>query len=360
MWELLKRLTLGLALIAACSAILLYSDRGSRKGSSARRSDLVPVALVQFTSSEALDQGARGLVDALADRGFSDGGKIRLQRFNAEADNAVANTIARVVTGGDFELIATISTNSLQTVANANQSARPIRHVFGVVSDPFSAGVGIDPEDHSRHPAHLTGYGCMPPCRETLELARRINPGLKRVGLVWNPAESNSVSATRLGRAVCAELGIELIEANAENAAAVIESTQAVISRGAEGIWLSADVTTIQAAEALIATALKSGIPVFSVIPGKVKGGALFDLGGDYYAIGRTVGDLAADVLEGKSPADIPVENQLPTLLFLNEKIIPGLRGSWSFPPEVRKEAVGLITAEGEQLPEMFRTPVSK
>lgn len=360
MWDVCKRLVLGLALIAACSGILLYSDRGSRQGHSAARSGPVPVALVQFTSSEALDQGVRGLLEGLADRGFSDGGKIALQRFNAEADNAVANTIARVVTAGDFDLIVTVSTNSLQTVANANQSAHPIRHVFGVVSDPYSAGVGIDPRNHSSHPAHLTGYGCMSPCREILELARRINPGLKRVGLVWNPAESNSVAVTRVGREVCADLKIELIEANAENAAAVIESTQAVIARGAEAIWLSADVTTIQAADALIATAMKSGVPVFSVTPGKVRSGALFDLGGDYYAIGRTVGDLAADVLDGRNPAEIPVENLIPTILLLNEKVIPQLRGSWNFPPDLRKEAAGVITAEGEQLPEIFRKPAGK
>jgi len=359
-WELFKRLTLGMALIAACSAILLYSDRGSRKGSSAARTGPIPVALVQYASVGSLDDGARGVVAALADRGYSDGGKIRLQRFNAEADVAMANTIARAVTTGDFDLIVTISTNSLQTVANANQSAHPIRHVFGVVSDPYSAGVGIDPQDHRRHPAHLAGYGCMPPTRELFELARRINPNLKRVGLVWNPAEANSVAATKVGRMVCADLGIELIEANAENTAAVIESTQAVISRGAEGIWLSGDVTTIQAAEALIATAFKSGVPVFSVTPGKVKSGALFDLGGDYVEIGRTVGDLAADVLEGKNPADVPVENQLPTILLLNEKIIPGLHGTWSSSREVRQEAAGVITADGEQLPERFRTPAGK
>jgi len=360
MWELFRRMALGLSLIAACSAILLYSDRDSRRRGSGVRSGPVPVALVQFASVGSLDDGVQGVVDALADRGFSDGGKIRLQRFNAEADVAMANTIARTVTSGDFDLIVTISTNSLQTVANANQSAHPTRHVFGLVSDPYAAGVGIDPEDHRHHPAHLAGFGCMPPSREVFELARRMNPNLKRVGLVWNPAESNSVAATKAGRAACADLGIELIEANAENAAAVIESTQAVISRGAEGIWLSGDVTTIQAAEALIATALKAGVPVFSVTPGKVKSGALFDFGGDYVAIGRTVGDLAADVLEGKDPAAVEIENRLPTILLLNEKIIPQLRGSWSFPADVRKEAAGMISAREEQLPQRFQTPAAK
>jgi putative ABC transport system substrate-binding protein len=350
-----------MALITLCSGMLLYSDRGSRRGSGAKRTGPIPVALVQYASVGSLDDGVQGVLAGLADRGYADGGKILLRTFNAEADVAMANTIAREVTSGDFELIVTISTNSLQTVANANQSAHPVRHVFGVVSDPYAAGVGIDPEDHRRHPAHLAGYGCMPPTREVFELALKLNPRLKRVGLIWNPGEANSVAATKLARLACTDLGLELIEANAENSAAVIESTQAVISRGAEGIWLSGDVTSIQASDALIRTALKSGIPVFSVTPGKVKEGALFDLGGDYVEIGRTVGDLAADVLEGKNPADVAIENRLPTLLLLNERILPQLRGNWSFPPEVREQAAGLITTTAEQLPERFQTaPVKR
>jgi hypothetical protein len=66
-------------------------------------------------------------------------------------------------------------------------------------------------------------------------------------------------------------------------------------------------------------------------------------------------------VLEGKNPADVAIENRLPTLLLLNERILPQLRGNWSFPPEVREQAAGLITTTAEQLPERFQTaPVKR
>ena len=100
------------------------------------------MALVQYSSVGSLDDGVQGVLSGLADRGYTDGGKIRQRKFNAAADVAMAKAIAREVTSGDFGLIVTISTNSLQTVANANQSAHPVGHVFGVVSDPYAAEIG--------------------------------------------------------------------------------------------------------------------------------------------------------------------------------------------------------------------------
>lgn len=360
MWELPKRLALGLSLIAACSALLLYSDRGSRTSAATPRSGPIPVALVQHASIAPLDDAVDGLLQVLGERGWLAGDKTRLQKFNSESDIAMANTIAREVTSGDFELIITISTISLQTVANANKGLRPVRHVFGMVSDPFGAGVGIDRENPLRHPPYMTGYGNLPPVRDVLQLARKVNPGLKKVGLVWNPAEANSVASTQIGRQVCNELGLELIEANADSAAVVLESTQAVISRGAEAIWLSGDVTTVLAADALIGAALKAGVPVFSVNPGTVRKGALCDLGGDFVAVGRTIGELAADALEGKDLAEVPVENRMPKILLINETVLPRLKGNWKLSDELRNQAVGRITAEKEDLPERFRTPRPK
>jgi len=356
MWDLLKRLVLGLSLIAACSAVLLYSDRASRQGGAARRTGPIPVALVQHASIAPLDDAVQGLLQVLGERGWLAPEKIRLQKFNSESDIAMANTIAGEVTSGPFELIITISTISLQTVANANRGLRPVRHVFGMVSDPCGAGVGIDRNDPLRHPPYMTGYGNLPPVRDVLELARRVNPALRRVGLVWNPAEANSVASTEIGRQVCTELGLELIEANADSAAVVLEATQAVISRGAEAIWLSGDVTTVVAADSLINTALKSGVPVFSVNPGTVSQGALCDLGGDFLAVGRNVGELVVEALEGRNLAEIPVENRMPKILLINETVLPQLKGNWQLSPELRREAQGRITAAGEDLPERFRS----
>src|SRR5262249_30619670 len=165
------------------------------------------------------------------------GGTIRIRRYNAEGDAATSNTIARAIVGGDDELVITLSTPSLQAVAGANREARR-PHVFGLVSDPVAAGVGISRDDPRTHPPYMVGLGTMQPVAEGFRMARRLAPRLARVGVAWNPSESNSEACTKIARAVCKELGIELLEANVDGTAAVGEAVAALVGRGAEAVYV--------------------------------------------------------------------------------------------------------------------------
>src|SRR5437667_8920781 len=175
-----KRLFLGIALITVASGILLYSDLRSRNRFQQRPNQAAAVekqfrvALVQHASQTVLEEGVRGVIQALAARGYSDGGKMKLRRYNAEADLPTANSIAKDVVGGGNDLIITVSTPSLQTVANANKFGSQTRHVFGLVTDPYGAGVGINRTNHLDHPPYLAGYGTMQPVREAFKMAQQM------------------------------------------------------------------------------------------------------------------------------------------------------------------------------------------
>ena len=170
----LRRLSLGLATIAAASTVLLLSDLDSRSSARSRSSvtTAVPrVAIVQHASLEALDDGVRGILDALADRGFEDGAGLEVLRYNAQGDITTSNAIAGEVTGANLDMIITVSTLSLQTVANANRfQASPRHHVFGITSDPFGAGVEVSADDALDHPPYMAGLGSLPPVRELFVL----------------------------------------------------------------------------------------------------------------------------------------------------------------------------------------------
>ncbi|MEY4298772.1 MAG: hypothetical protein RIR25_8, partial [Verrucomicrobiota bacterium] len=83
MLEISKRLALGVFLILLAAAVLLYTDQGSR-GAGRERGGQIKVALVEHASTRALEEGANGALQALASRGYEDGGRITLRRFNAE------------------------------------------------------------------------------------------------------------------------------------------------------------------------------------------------------------------------------------------------------------------------------------
>ena len=345
----LKKVSLGVFLIMGASGVLLYSDLGSRSGGKVESAGRqLNVAVVQQTSIPTLDEGLAGAIDALKDRGYAEGGRIALHRYNAEGDIATANAIATEVTSADNDLILTISTISLQTVANANKRAnKPRHHVFGIVTDPYAVGVGVSAQNHSDHPSYMTGLGSMPPIPELFKLAREMHPGLKRVGLVWNPAEANSVIATKAGREVCASLGIELVEANAENATMVGDAVSSVLARNVDAIWVSPDLTTAHGLDIIIRKAQLAKVPVISSVPTNKTTGTLFDLGANYHAIGYEVGKIAADVLDGRDPANIPVENMTLSRLQINRLALKNLRDRWTITDQELARADFVVDENG-------------
>ncbi len=299
------------------------------------------------SSIAALDDGIIGVLDELKHRGYVDGGRITLRRYNAEGDISVANAIAKDVTSGDFDLIISVSTVSLQTIANANKVATPSRrHVFGLVSNPYVVGVGISQENHLNHPPYMTGVGSLAPVLEIFQLARQLNPSLKKVGLVWDPGEANSVVTTNLGRSVCAKLGITLEEATAENPTEIGDAVAAVISRKVDAIWISPDQIALRGMDVIQQKANLARIPVFSSIP-TAQSKRLFDLGANYIELGGVIGTIAADVLDGRSPATIPVENVMPIALHINKLGLKGLRDHWVIPDAVAQRADVLVDDSG-------------
>ncbi len=332
-WRNLRRLGLGLALIAAAAAVLLLSDSARRDAGRLPR-----VAVFQFSSQPTLDDGISGMLDSLRDHGYENGRTMLLQKFNAENDLPTANSIARELTGGRFDYVFTVSTNCLQAVAKANREGR-VKHVFGVVADPIGAGVGINRSNPLDHPKNMGGIGTLAPVGELLEIAKRMNPRLARVGLPWNPSQSNSETYTRIARATAPRLGIELLEGTVDATPAVGEVVAALAARGAEAILTTGDLTVSLAMDSVIAEGNRAGIPVFATLPSMAPRGAVLALGADYYQLGRETGDLAARVLGGEEMSRIPILYSFPKLLVINRAAIRKLKDAWSFPPDVLAEA---------------------
>ena len=355
MLPVFRHLWLGLLLIVGASGVLLISDLRNRVPASAH---LSKVAILQFASRPTLDQGQRGVLEGLASEGYVEGRNLVVQRFNAENDMPTSSNMARAIVDGGFRLVITISTPSLQAMASANKEGKVIQ-VFGLVTDPFLSGVGIDRKDSLRRPRHLVGIGSFQPVRSTFQLAKQLFPGLKRVGEVWNPAEACSEACTMLAREVCRELGIELLEANVDSSAAVLEAAKSLTSRGIQALWIGGDNTVDMAAAVIIKVAGEAGIPVFTNSPSNAEQGALFTLGADYIEVGKATGVLAGKVLNGLDPATIRIENVMPECLLLNERMLASLREPWRFPEEVRRRAAGIVGStggSGETVPSAVKT----
>jgi len=290
-----RRLSLGVTLIVGASAILLFSDR--RQGEPDKQA-LPRVALLKYASRPLLDELVGGMTTGLAERNYVGDETIQLKVFDAQNDMPTAAAMAAEVTGGAYDLVLTVSTPCLRAVARANQQ-RGVKHVFAGVTDPFGAGVGIDRNDPLDHPPHLAGVGTFQPVESLFRLLKtEICPGLRSVGVVWNPAEACSEACTVKARQICKQLGVERVEASIDKSSDVADAANALVGRGIEAIWLGGDNTVEMAIDGLVAAGIKGRIPVFANTPDLVKHGVLVGLGANYGEVGRLAGHMAAEVLD--------------------------------------------------------------
>ncbi len=359
----IRRLAAGLGLIVLAAAVLLISDLKNRKSavaaasaaeaaatsSSGRPARIPNVALFQYASRPMLDETARGVIESLHAAGFRQGETIHITKFNAENDMPTANSVAKAILSGDFDMVITISTPCLQVMASANRDGK-VTHVFCTVTDPYGAGVGISRENPSSHPAHLAGIGTFQPVREVLRIAKKCYPNLKKIGEVWNPAEACSSACTELARDECKKLGVELLEAQVENSAGVLEAAQSLAARGAEVLWIGGDNTVEMAVDSVVQAATKAKIPVAANTPAMIDHGVTIALGADYLEVGREAGRLAARILKGETnPATVRIDNVVPQQLALNLSRMPDLRQPWKIPQEYMDKAAILIEKNGKK-----------
>ena len=102
------QLSTGVLTILAASTVLLLADLDGRveeqrrAGADSRRPH---IAIVQHATIDPLDEGVRGVLAALEERGFVEGETIEIDAFNAQGDVASSNTIAKEVTAKNYDVI---------------------------------------------------------------------------------------------------------------------------------------------------------------------------------------------------------------------------------------------------------------
>ena len=78
----------------------------------------------------------------------------------------------------------------------------------------------------------------------------------------------------------------------------------------------------VNATASVVDKANAKNLPVFAAEDGQMAQGLLASDSISYYSLGEQAGQMAYDILiNGKAPADIPVETAKDTTLILNQKV---------------------------------------
>ena len=335
-----RGLLVGLLLIAAAGAVLVLTDRSGRRTTSAESRR---VAVIQASSIPAFDLSARGAIAALDAAGYGAAGGSEVRRFNAEADLGTLNQLCTEVANAPFDLVITIGTTSAQAFMRANKRALP--HVFGVVADPGSLGVGLGDYRDGARPANVTGMGALIDLPRLLDAVQAAAPGVRTIGTVWNPSEANADLYAKRLLAEADHRGLKVISAAATDAAGIVEAATGVMAQPIDVLLFLPDTSVTIASPTLLQAAAKRKIPVVGTFPESVDGGSILNLGMDWAGIGTQVGELAARVLGGTPPSEIPVADRPKMAWTVNLFTAAGF--GWRVPQPIIDEALVVIAADG-------------
>lgn len=243
-----------------------------------------------------------------------------------------------VAAGAD--LINTYSTLATQAAFKATQQMQnPIPVVFSSIGDPVAAGVIKSVEQPG---TNVTGVISLSTelTAKRIELLTKIVPGIKKIAMPHAAEELHDVAANKsvaVAEQAAKDAGVQLIlfpvRTNEENA-----STSAKITaRLVQGMIVGGDSLVWSSLDAYIKQAIKEKIPFSVFDTDHVKRGALVGFGPDYTVSGKQAAAISHQILQGRKPADIPVETPRKLLLTINLDTARAI--GITFDPQLLKEA---------------------
>ena len=306
----IKALAAGLMLTLALGVV----GCGGDKKEAPKKAEKVNVGIVQLVEHAALDAANKGFVEGLASKGYKEGQNIAYDRQNAQADQSNLQNIAHRFVNNKVNLICAIATPAAQTVANVTSDI-PI--VATAVTDYKTAKLV---KDNAKPGTNVTGTTDMNPVEQQLDLLLKLVPNAKSVGTIYCSSEVNSQLQIEILKKAAAAKGVTVKEATVSNVNDIQQAARSLVGK-VQAIYVPTDNVLASAMPTLVSVTEEAKLPVICGEGGMVKAGGLATLGVDYYKLGFQAGEMAADILSGKSkPADMAIQAQKEFKAMVNLK----------------------------------------
>ncbi|MFL5381677.1 MAG: ABC transporter substrate-binding protein [Longimicrobiaceae bacterium] len=289
------------------------------------------VAILNLLSHPILDQSVQGIKDGLQDRGYSPE-RVRIIEVNANGEMDKLDALAREMLAVNPDVIVPVSTPMSQAVVRAASAKQAI--VFSTVTNPADIGIRAGA-------TNVTGVSDVVNYAANLDLLKELFPGARRIGIIYNAGERNSQYGVDRVRQLAAERGLDLRLVTVSRSDQVVDATRSLIGQ-VDAIYVGSDNTVVSAIAGVTRVAYENHIPVIASDIGSVEDGALAAVSVDYRKLGRTAGEMVAQLLSsGESPGEIrPVAFQGDALV-LNDQAAERL--GFTFPAGVRSRAAKVV-----------------
>lgn len=261
------------------------------------------VGITQFVTHPSLDQVKDGFKKVFEEAGL----KAEFDEKNAEANIATANLIASNYKADRKDLVFGIATPSAQALAN-NITDIPV--LFSAVTDPASANILN---------ANVTGTSDkLDNVVDQLDLLLKLDPKVKKIGVLYNTSEQNSILQVKDIEAKAKEKGLEVVLQGVTAFGELATATKGLLSQ-VDALYIPTDNLVVSGIKLINSEALLTKKPVVTSENSSVELGALFTMGLDYYELGKRAGQMAVEILKGKKVSEIPFETSKKMTLYVNE-----------------------------------------
>jgi putative ABC transport system substrate-binding protein len=271
--------------------------------------------------AESTTSELKGFREGLSDSGYIDRRNVKIEYRWAEGQSSRSSALAADLVHDQVAVIA-VTGNTLALAAKAATATIPI--VFQVGNDPVAAGLVAS---LARPGGNLTGVTTLSAeiVAKRLELLHELLPTISNVALLINPNNRDSENTQRNAEVAARSLGLQLNVIRAGSANEIDAAFKGLRQLQVGALIVAADAFFTTRSEQLATLALQYAIPTVYQYRNFATAGGLISYGANITDAYRLVGLYAAQILKGKKPADLPVQQVTKLELFINLKTAKAL-----------------------------------
>lgn len=265
-------------------------------------SDSYTVGICQLMKHDALDAATQGFIDALTAEMEAAGKEIKFDTQVA-GDSSLCSTVINTFTAKKVDLIMANATPALVAASNATVDIPVLGTSVTDYESNYESGI----------PANVSGTSDAVPFDEQAKMMID-TLGLVAgdvVGVLYCTNESNSLIQYEAVKALFEDAGI-VVEAYTFSETTELQTVTSNMANSVKAVYIPSD-NTVAANDTIvgsICTDLK--VPVYTSYGGTI---CYASLSISYYDLGVETGKMAAQILlNGKSPADLPIATLTPSV----------------------------------------------
>lgn len=283
----------------------------------AAQSALPRIGFLSPSTAAAASPFVEGLRQGLRESGYAEGSQIAIEyRFADGKFDRLPELASELVRLQVQVIVATVTQASLA----AKNATSTIPIVMVAVADPVASELV---RSLARPGGNVTGTSSVSAetARKSLELLKEVVPDLRRVAVLWNPANRVfQMQVLRETEAAARVLGLELQMLQAHDLKSIERAFKAMSKEGVAALNVLPDPTLGAYAQRIAALAATGRVASVGGSLVYAEAGGLMAYGPSFYELSRSAAGYVAKILNGAKPSDLPIEQPTKFEYLINLK----------------------------------------